>query len=204
MNQHLSQLAQGIHLTGNIRTDMESFLVHHSCVRTVGHSMEVAAKARQLAARFGEDEQLAEISGWLHDSSAVIPNDQRISLAKQWGLKVLAEEETVPMIIHQKLSVIIARDIFGVKSEAVLNAIGCHTTLKANATVFDKIVFIADKISWDQEVTPPYLAGVLLALEKSLDRAVLHYLDYLWQRRHALLVIHPWLAEAHQQLSCLV
>jgi len=106
------------------------------------------------------------------------------------------------MIIHQKLSGVIAQEIFGVKSEAVLNAIGCHTTLKANATTFDKIVFIADKIAWDQQTVPPYLADVLLALEKSLDQAAFSYLNYLWQRRHTLAVIHPWLIAAHQQLLC--
>ncbi|OLF95341.1 Hydrolase (HAD superfamily) [Bacillus licheniformis] len=34
------------------------------------------------------------------------------------------------MIIHQKLSKVMARDLFQVADEDILNAIECHTTLK--------------------------------------------------------------------------
>jgi HD superfamily phosphohydrolase YqeK len=107
----------------------------------------------------------------------------------------------MPMILHQKLSVVIASDIFGVTDEAVLSAIGCHTTLKANASPLDKVVFIADKIAWDQPYTAPFLEGVLASLEQSLDQAVLHYLHYLWQQRDTIPVIHPWFVAAYEQLK---
>ncbi|EJW16375.1 hydrolase (HAD superfamily) [Paenibacillus alvei DSM 29] len=61
------------------------------------------------------------------------------------------------MIIHQKLSKVMARDIFGITDNEVLDAVGCHTTLRANATQLDLVLFVADKIAWDQQGTPPYL-----------------------------------------------
>jgi HD superfamily phosphohydrolase YqeK len=62
-------------------------------------------------------------------------------------------------------------------------------------------VFVADKIRWDQPGDPPYLEAILAAVERSLPAAAFCYLDYLWQRRETLLVVHPWLVEAHQQLA---
>jgi len=85
----------------------------------------------------------------------------------------------------------------------ILSAIGCHTTLKADASLLDKVVFIADKIAWDQPGEPPYWAELQQALDRSLDHAVFCYLDYLWQRRATLRVVHPWLVAAHQQLQAL-
>ena len=64
------------------------------------------------------------------------------------------------MIIHQKLSKVIAKEIFKVDDEEILNAICCHTTLRKHATKMDLVLFVADKIEWDQNGAPPYLAEV--------------------------------------------
>jgi len=103
------------------------------------------------------------------------------------------------MIIHQKLSVVIAREIFAIEDDAVFSAIGCHTTLKAQASLLDKIVFVADKIQWDQPGLPPYLGSLQEALLHSLDAAAFVYLDYLWQQRASLRVVHPWPRAAHEE-----
>jgi predicted HD superfamily hydrolase involved in NAD metabolism len=197
----LNKLTTDFTPTGNLRHDVASFLVLHNCAHTAGHVARVAAEARRLAERFGAVVDEAETAGLLHDISTVIPNEERIAAAHAFGVEVLPEEATFPMIIHQKLSVVLARDIFGVTAPETLSAIGCHTTLKANASLLDKVVFIADKIAWDQPGEPPYLAELQQALDRSLDHAVFCYLDYLWQRRATLRVVHPWLVAAHQQLQ---
>ena len=136
--------------TGNLRRDVATFLVLHGCADTAGHVAQVAAEAKRLAERFGASLEAAEIAGLLHDISAVIPNEERIAAAHAFGVEVLPEEAAFPMIIHQKLSVVLARDIFGATAPETLSAIGCHTTLKADASLLDKVVFVADKIKWDQ------------------------------------------------------
>ena len=62
-------------------------------------------------------------------------------------------ERKFPMIIHQKLSRVIAKEIFKVEDEEILNAICCHTTLRKHATKMDLVLFVADKIEWDQKDT---------------------------------------------------
>jgi predicted HD superfamily hydrolase involved in NAD metabolism len=162
--------------------------------------VRVAAQARRLAARFGEDEVSAEKAGWLHDVSAIVPIQERVPLAESLGLEVLDEERRLPMIVHQKLSAIIAREAFRITAASVLSAIGCHTTLRAGASRLDKVVFVADKIAWDQPGDPPWLIEITVALDESLDAAALCYINYLWERRATLTVVHPWLVAAREEL----
>lgn len=197
----LASLGQSLELTGRLPSDVSRFLVRHAQAHTAAHSAQVAAQAVELAERFGVGTSQAETAGWLHDVSAVIPNEKRIQVALENGLEVLPEEKQLPMITHQKLSALMARELFGITDAGVLSAVGCHTTLKADASPLDKVVFVADKIAWDQEGRPPYLGALEEALERSLDAAALVYLEYLWERRDDLPVLHPWVVAAHRQLS---
>ncbi len=200
MHPELAVLLDNVTMTGEIRVDAVRFLKRHDCSPIAGHSMRVAQEARRLAARWGENTDAAEVAGWLHDISGVVSNERRIPLAESLGIEVLPEERRLPMIVHQKLSAAIARDLFNVSDETVLSAIGCHTTLKSKATALDKIVFVSDKIKWDQPGEPPYLSEILTASAYSLDRAACVYLGYLWERRDKLPVLHPWVFAAYQEL----
>ncbi|MBN1873734.1 MAG: bis(5'-nucleosyl)-tetraphosphatase (symmetrical) YqeK [Anaerolineae bacterium] len=179
--------------------DVPAFLLYHGFPKTVEHSANVAAEAECLARRLGEDCARAQQAAWLHDVSVVIPTAERVPLAQSLGMEVLPEEAAFPMILHQRLSAVLAREIFGVQDETVLSAIACHTTLKPNATCLDKVVFLADKLAWDQPGIPPYLSDMRAALDRSLDAAVFVYLRYLWDMRETLRVIHPWFVAAYQE-----
>jgi predicted HD superfamily hydrolase involved in NAD metabolism len=158
VNELLAALASSAPLSGSIAGDVTAFLSHHNALHTIGHSARVAAAARKLADQCGVNPVAAETAGWLHDISTVIPNEQRVAHAEAWGVSVLPEERQVPMIIHQKLSAYMAEHLFGVGDGSILNAIGCHTTLRSGASLLDKIVFIADKVKWDGVGEPPYAA----------------------------------------------
>ena len=205
MHLLLERLAAGWNSRGDIASDARSFLLDHGFAATADHCARVASLAGSLAVRFGADETGARVAGWLHDISAVIPVPERLSTARQLEIQVLPEEEAAPMLLHQKLSACMAATLFGVTDGTILAAIACHTTLKPCATQLDKVVFLADKIAWDQQGSPPYLGGCLAALEDTrhgaLDRAVLHYLDYLWKGRAALPALHPWFAMAYRHMT---
>jgi predicted HD superfamily hydrolase involved in NAD metabolism len=194
-------LTEGTALSGDLPSDVVALLARHGHAVTATHCARVAAEAGRLAQQFGAEVARAETAGWLHDVSAIIPTDRRLWYAQQWGIDVLPEEASAPMILHQKLSAFLAADVFGVSEPEILSAIGCHTTLKADASGLDKVVFLADKAKWDGISLPPYQDALLAAVEASLDEACWCYLDYLWQRRSSLRVIHPWFAAAYRQLS---
>ncbi len=190
-----------IGLTGNWREDVVSFLQSHGMGETAEHCVRVGQEARALAIQVGADPEKAEIAGYLHDVSAVFPNERRNAAARSLGIEVLPEEETFPMIIHQKLSRAMAEDLFQIHDTSILSAIECHTTLKKQSSLLDQVVFVADKISWDQQGIPPYLQKLKMELERSITHAAYAYIDDLWQKKEQLRVIHPWLREAHEELS---
>ncbi len=201
MSQILTALTRGLEFTGQLAPDLTAFLTHHGFPKTAQHCLQVGEEARRLAARFGADQEAAQQSGWLHDVSAVFPSRERLDAARALDIEILPEEEAFPLILHQKLSVVLAEEIFGVENQAILSAVGCHTTLKAKASTLDKVVFVADKIAWDQPGEPPYLKAVREGLAHSLEAGALAYINFLWERRDTLKVVHPWMREAREELK---
>jgi len=200
MQTMAGDITKNFEKSGELSSDVERFLKMHGCADTVRHVNDVAQEASELAPRFLEKAEGAFCAGLLHDISAVFPNEDRVKVATELGIEVLPEEKICPAILHQKISRVMAEKIFGITDPNILSAMGCHTTLKENASVLDKIVFISDKIMWDQVHSAPYQSDVLKALEISLDEACFCYLDYLWQQRENLAVVHPWMAAAYKQL----
>jgi predicted HD superfamily hydrolase involved in NAD metabolism len=201
MHPILSRLVRDFTPLGDLSSDVPRFLMQHKCPKTAEHSRRVAAAARFLAEHYHANPFQAEQAGWLHDISAVIPWLDRAHIAYELGIEVLPEENEFPPIIHQKLSAVIGREIFGIRDDAVLSAVECHSTLKSPASLMDKVVFVADKIEWDGEGRPPYLDDLLNELKISLDHAALTYLDYLIRQRETLPVLHPWTAASHRELT---
>jgi predicted HD superfamily hydrolase involved in NAD metabolism len=201
MHPILKDLIEGIPLTGDIAHDMVVLQTATGHANVAEHCQRVSAEAVRLAERFGADSDKARIAGLLHDISDIIPLSQAVHAAREFGLKLFPEEEHFPMILHQRLSVVVAQQVFHVKDAEVLGAIECHTALKANANLLEKIVFIADKIEWDQPRENPYLAGIQAALADSLDSSLFFYVNALWQDRENLMVLHPWLKDAYEDFS---
>ncbi len=147
----------------------------NECIHIFNHSLNVADKAIELANIFKVDSVVVYnvyIAALLHDIGGIYPNDQRISIAKQYGIELLDEEYTFPLIIHQKISRYLAETYFEIKDINILDSIECHTTLKEHYRIEDLIVFLADKIAWDQKGNPPYLDNLLTKLQSSLEEAV--------------------------------
>ncbi|WP_152394898.1 bis(5'-nucleosyl)-tetraphosphatase (symmetrical) YqeK [Paenibacillus guangzhouensis] len=187
-------------LTGDLRKDIVQFLRLNGCPKTAEHSIRVGREAKRVAELYQVNAMSAEIAGYLHDISAVYANDVRIEVARSLGIDILPEEESFPLIIHQKISREMASDLFHIHDQDILDAVGCHTTLRQDATLLDKVLFVADKIEWDQAGSPPYLNQIMQQLDKSLDHATYEYINYLWRQKEKLRVVHPWLRDAYYEL----
>ena len=48
--------------------------------------------------------------------------------------------------LHAPVGAYFARTIYGIEDEEILDAIRCHTIGKVNMSLFEKIIFLADKI----------------------------------------------------------
>lgn len=201
MHPILAQLAAGLDLSGDVALAVPLLLRRHGHPKTVEHSRAVAEECRLLATRFDLDPRAAEQAGWLHDVSAVWSPDQRLAAALALDLPVLPAEREHPLLLHQRLSAVLAAQLFAVSDPAVLSAIACHTTLRAGPAPLDLLLFVADKLAWDQPGSPPFSAAMRTALDDSLPAAARVYLRYLWQRRDTLPAVHPWLIEAWESFK---
>ena len=167
--------------------------------RTCAHVFAVAEAARALAARFGRAEAPVRDAALLHDISAVIRPADMLALMEEAGESIDDAERAHPFLLHQRVSRRVAAEDFGVTDARVLSAIEVHTTLKRDCAPEDLIVYLADKLAWDQPGEPPYLADVQAALKVSLERAALAHIDYALA--HGMILRpHRWLLEARESL----
>lgn len=179
-----------------IRNKYKSHYKEH----TLKHVEEVARTAVWLAGIYNLEPEKAELAALMHDISAIISPQEMYELAIKRDMEIDPAEEKYHFLLHQRISKIIAMEEFGISNPDVLNAVECHTTLRKNAGMYDKIIFIADKISWDQPGVPPYYEQLKIMAAESLDKACHFYIKYQFDN-NLLLMPHKWLLEAYEELK---
>ncbi|MEY8745577.1 bis(5'-nucleosyl)-tetraphosphatase (symmetrical) YqeK [Bacillales bacterium AN1005] len=201
MNEALQTYLKEIQFSGDLKKDIKSFFAVHKDGKTLAHTLSVASEAKRVATLYGADPVKAEQAALLHDISNVVPVTEMLDLAKKLSIEIMDEEYTYGRIVHQKLSKAMAREIFNITDQEILDAIECHTTLKAQASLMDKVLFISDKISWQLPGDHQYLLEARHKVdEMKLNEGVLIYLNQVWENRSKLKLIHPWLIEARVEL----
>lgn len=167
---------------------------------TLRHVETVADTAVELARMYGLDIEKVKLAALLHDISAIMTPTEMYSLAKARHFKIDPAEEKYPFLLHQRISKIIAQEEFRIQDPDILNAIECHTTLKKNASMYDKLIFLADKISWDQTGIPPYYDLIKTKADQSLDEACYLFIKYQFDN-NLLLFPHQWIVDAFEDLK---
>ena len=201
MTKILENIIKRYQKTNDIFVDIQNLFEKYDKTNIFEHSVNVSKKAIELAGKYNISKDKIKLASYLHDISGIIKNEDKILFAEEMNIKILHEERIFPLIIHQKLSKEIAQRVFSVNDYEILNAISCHTTLNGNPSVFDMVLFIADKIKWDQQEKPPYLDIVEDNLKISLEKGVWAFIKYTMENKNNLKVIHPWLKEAYEYFS---
>ncbi|MBT3319571.1 MAG: HD domain-containing protein [Clostridia bacterium] len=112
--------------------------------RRVKHSIGTAEQAQELARIHGGNEQKAYIAGLLHDVAKGKCECGPEKLAKEYDIVIDEVEQSNPELIHGKLGAKIVSEQLGIEDEDILNAICWHTTGRADMSLLEKIVYIAD------------------------------------------------------------
>ena len=180
---------------GSLEVRIEAFYSINGKDKTLTHVRQVAKTNALIAGEFNLDPGKSILAGLLHDISAVMRPNDMLLYAKTCDMELDESERRHPFLLHQRLSRVFAETIFSVRDTDVLSAIECHTTLKTGPSKYDMSLFVADKLSWDQEGKPPFYSQVKLALSNSLESACLEYINYMME--NALLQYpHKWLLES--------
>lgn len=106
------------------------------------HTLRVADLAIKLAIHYGVDVDKTWLAAILHDLKKNIPLYENDRLVKKYGLddKYIGNKN----LSHSKLAAVVSRDKLGIDDEDILNAIAFHTTGRANMSMLEKIIFVAD------------------------------------------------------------
>ena len=108
------------------------------------HTLSVAKTALLIneKANLGLDKYKVEKAALLHDIAKNLPHIQRKKLMKEYYPHIDCNEE----VYHQYLGEHLAKEIFYVYDEDILNAIKYHTTGRARMSILEKLIYVSDKI----------------------------------------------------------
>ena len=109
----------------------------------VAHVLGCRDTAVALAKHWGANVEDAARAGILHDITKAIDGPLQLTLCSAYG-KILSDfSRKYPKTLHALTGSLVAERIFG-ENEAVVSAIECHSTGKADMNLLEKIIYVAD------------------------------------------------------------
>lgn len=109
----------------------------------VPHVLGCRDTAKDLAKKWGADEENAARAGLLHDVTKALSGPLQLALCECYGKKLSDFSSHNPKTLHALTGSLVAERIFGERPE-VVSAICSHTTGKANMNLLEKIIYVAD------------------------------------------------------------
>lgn len=165
------------------------------------HSLRVMEEAGKIAECLGTDKDKAMMSGLLHDCGRF--SDKSILLKKAGEFGIILEKIYTKNanLIHAYLGREVAKQVYGVEDSDVLDAIKYHTTGKANMSMLEKIVYMADYIEPFRNFEGIDEIRALVYKDKNIDEALLRAIDntivFILERKQ---IIHEDTIEARNYL----
>ena len=153
------------------------------------HTLGCERAAKMLAERFGGDVEKATFAALLHDITKRLSKEEQLYLCDKYGIIPCDIEKIEWKMLHGKTAAAIAQHEYGAPQD-IVDAIACHTTGKADMTLLDKIIYLADYIEETRDFDGVEPARELAKTD--IDEALLYCFD---QSLYDLLgrgkLIHP-------------
>lgn len=140
------------------------------------HSLCVAESAKALAKKYGADEEKAEVAGILHDICKESTKAEQLEIIEKAGMTITDFEKSKKKFYHQISGAAYAKVVLGIEDEEILNAIRYHTTGRADMTLLDEIVYLADFISADRDYDD--IDNIRAEAEKGKEHGMLYATKY--------------------------
>lgn len=151
--------------------DYQKLVRPHLTERRFQHSVNVAKAAVHLAERYGADPKKAETAGILHDIMKETPPGDQLKILEGSGIILTNVERSAPKLWHAMSGAAYIERVLSVCDPDILNAVRYHTTGRANMSLLEKIIFIADFISAERDYDG--VEELRRAAESGLDDAML-------------------------------
>ncbi|MFA6074594.1 MAG: bis(5'-nucleosyl)-tetraphosphatase (symmetrical) YqeK [Negativicutes bacterium] len=131
--------------------DLSNYLQEKLTIKRYQHSINVAKCAQQLAELHGVDAETAYIAGLLHDCGRGMSDDELLTQVYSDGRQLDEIEMRQPVLLHASYGAVIAKNVFAVSDNDILNAIRNHTIADTEMSVLEKIIYLADMIEPDRK-----------------------------------------------------
>ena len=110
------------------------------------HSLCVADEAKRLAEKYGGDAEKCYLSGLLHDITKNAPNEEHLQIFETFGIMLNEIEKNAKKLWHAISGSAYIKFILGIEDDELLDAVRYHTTGRANMTLIEKLLYLADYI----------------------------------------------------------
>lgn len=111
--------------------------------KRIRHIMGTETESVKLARHWGADVVQARRAAILHDCTKYWSLEEHLRCCDRYGLELDELERQSEKLLHAKSGACVARYVFG-EPEEVFRAICYHTTGRANMTLLEQILYIAD------------------------------------------------------------
>ena len=115
------------------------------------HSLCVAEATEELARQYGADEEKAWIAGILHDILKETPGEEQLRMLDGFGIALTDLERSAPKLWHAITGAAYLEHTLHIQDREILDAVRYHTTGRADMTLLEKILFVADYTSADRQ-----------------------------------------------------
>lgn len=145
------------------------------------HTLGVIETAKALANINGVDIKKAEIAALAHDVAKNMTIDQMGQIIEENNIELPYETLKTPELWHSIIAPIIGEEVFQIEDRDILNAMRWHTTGKADMTILEKIIYMADMIEPGRsfEGVEQLRKATFEELDKGLIMALNHTVNYL-------------------------
>ena len=143
-----------------------SYLKH----KRIPHVLGAEQEAIRLAEKYGADVEKARVAALLHDCTKKLLMEDQKALCTKYGIELDEMEQWALKLLHSKTGAAIARDVFGVDDE-IYSAIFYHTTGKADMSLLEKVIYLADYIEPTRDF--PGVEELRQACYEDLDKGLL-------------------------------
>ena len=135
----------------------------------VAHVLGCRDTAVALARRWGANETDAARAGLLHDVTKALPPQLQLTLCREYGSILNAFSTQNPKTLHALTGSLVAKNIFGENAQ-VVQAIRYHTTGRAQMSLLEKIIYVADYIEPNRNF--PGVEKLRALADSNLDSAL--------------------------------
>ncbi len=124
-----------------------SYLRENLSEKRYNHSLGCAKTAKKLAGIYNQDENKAYLAALVHDCAKNFSDEKLINILREEIKTGFLESELKnPKTYHAIVGAYIIQKEFEIDDSMIISAVRNHTIGKTNMSLFDKIIFLADKI----------------------------------------------------------